>query len=134
MIEDNERVVVMAEHQAGAAPWYRDGYTDVLEETPYRFKQPSELIDRGKLARSCRPNRGSEDNPLFLLNHWIDTSPAPKPSNAAQVNDAKALLTRIRACKRVRGQRPNLIAVDFYATGDLMKVVDELNGAREPKG
>ena len=27
-----------------------------------------------------------------------------------------------------RGKRPNLIAVNFYSLGDLMVVVDEMNG------
>jgi hypothetical protein len=128
MIETNKRVVLMAENDAGVAPWYRDGYADVLQETPYSFKKASELTAPDQLRRSCRPNRGSDDNPLFLLNHWVDTSPAPKPSNAVEVNASKALLARIRECQRVRGQLPDLIAVDFYATGDLMKVVDKLNG------
>ena len=117
MISSGHRVVLMAENKAGVAPWYRDGYGDVLQETPYSFKQASELTDSKELAKTCQPNRGSSDNPLFLLNHWIDTSPAPKPSNAAKVNDYKALLARARECKRVRDQVPNLIAVDFYATG-----------------
>jgi len=132
MISSGHRVVLMAEHKAGVAPWYRDGYSDVLQETPYSFKQASELTDSKKLAKTCRPNRGSSDNPLFLLNHWIDTSPAPKPTNAAKVNDYKALLARAQECERVRDQVPNLIAVDFYAAGDLLKVVEKLNGVSEP--
>jgi hypothetical protein len=27
---------------------------------------------------------------------------------------------------------PNLIAVDFYRTGDLLRVVDTMNGIKEP--
>ena len=131
MVSSGHRVVLMAENQAGAAPWYRDGYGDVLQETPYSFKQASELTDPKKLAKSCEPNRGSSDNPLFLLNHWIDTSPAPKPSNAAKVNAYEALLARARECESVRGRLPNLIAVDFYATGDLFQVVEKLNGLSE---
>jgi hypothetical protein len=134
MVDSNKRVVLMAENRAGVEPWYRDGYADVLQETPYHFGNPSKLTDRKELRRSCRPNRGSDDNPLFLLNHWVDTSPAPKPTNAARVNAAEALRARIRECKRVRGRRANLVAVDFYATGDLLKVANELNGVgeREP--
>ncbi|MEK6272477.1 MAG: hypothetical protein AABM42_07495 [Actinomycetota bacterium] len=132
MISSGHRVVLMAEKKAGVAPWYRDGYGDVLQETPYSFKQASELTDSKKLAKTCRPNRGSSDNPLFLLNHWIDTSPAPKPTNAAKVNAYKALLARAEECERVRDQVPNLIAVDFYATGDLLEVVEKLNGVSEP--
>jgi len=133
MISSGHRVVLMAEHDGGdVAPWYRDGYRDVLQETPYSFKRVSELTDPATLAKTCKPNRGSSDNPLFLLNHWIDTSPAPKPSNAAQVNDYKALLARAQKCERLRHQVPNLVAVDFYATGDLMKVIDKLNEVSEP--
>jgi hypothetical protein len=129
MISSGHRVVLMAENHAGGAPWYRDAYGDVLQETPYRFREPGELIGAKGLARTCRPNRGSSDNPLFLMNHWVDTSPSPKPSNAARVNAYRPLLARARECERLRGQIPNLIAVDFYATGDLMRVVDKLNGA-----
>ena len=32
----------------------------------------------------------------------------------------------------MRDQVPNLIAVDFYATGDLFEVVEKLNGVSEP--
>jgi len=132
MISSGHRVVLMAENKAGVAPWYRNGYRDVLQETPYSFKQVSELTDPATLAKTCKPNRGSSDNPLFLLNHWIDTSPAPKPSNAAQVNDYTALLARAQTCERLRDHVTNLVAVDFYATGDLMKVVDKLNEVSEP--
>ena len=31
----------------------------------------------------------------------------------------------------MRGRGPNLIAVDFYATGDLFQVVEKLNGVSE---
>ena len=84
MISSGKRVVLMAEKKAGAAPWYRDGYGEVLQETPYSFKRATELTDSKGLAKSCEPNRGAGDNPLFLLNHWIDTSPAPKPTQRRQ--------------------------------------------------
>jgi hypothetical protein len=132
MVSSGHRVVLMAEQHGGAAPWYRSGYADVLQETPYHFEDASQLTDPKKLARSCKPNRGSDSNPLFLLNNWIDTSPAPKPSNAEQVNAYRALLDRARKCERLRGQIPNLVAVDFYGVGDLMRVVDKLNGVSPP--
>jgi hypothetical protein len=44
------------------------------------------------------------------------------------VNAYDALLRRARDCERVRGQLPNLLAVDFYRRGDVFAVVDELNG------
>ena len=40
---------------------------------------------------SCRPNRGDTTGSLFQINHWIETTPAPKPTNAALVNAYDAL-------------------------------------------
>jgi hypothetical protein len=128
MVDSGRRVVFMAENRGGVEPWYRNGYEDVIQETPYHFTDPSELTDRSQLRRSCKPNRGPADAPLFLFNHWIDTSPSPRPSNAKQVNAYKPLLRRANECERRRGQPVNLVAVDFYETGDLFKVVDKLNG------
>jgi len=38
------------------------------------------------------------------------------------------LLARARKCAKERGHIPNIIAVDFWQSGDLIAVVDELNG------
>jgi hypothetical protein len=72
------------------------------------------------------------------MNHWIESTPSPKPSNAAIVNARDVLLGRIQAFRRERGRLPNLVAVDFYGVGDLIPVVRELNeqpwsGARAPR-
>ena len=66
------------------------------------------------------------------MNHWIETAPSPLPSNAEIVNAYDFLLDRARRCQRERGMLPNIIAVDFYRTGDLLKVVDTLNGIASP--
>jgi thymidylate synthase ThyX len=54
----------------------------------------------------------------------------PKPSNAEIVNSYDFLMRRARRLQAARGRLPNFVAVDFYATGDLMRVVQELNGIR----
>ena len=38
------------------------------------------------------------------------------------------LLTRLRDCEAERGQTPNLVAVNFYRSGDLLAIIDEING------
>ena len=106
------------------------GGSPQVQETPYSFKRPAKLIDQKYLPASCEPNRGPADAPLFLINHWIDTSPAPKPSNAQQVNAHRPLLDRVHDCERTRDLKASLIAVDFYREGDLFEVVDELNAER----
>ena len=66
------------------------------------------------------------------MNHWIETAPASLPSNAAIVNEYTILLRRARRCREERRMVPNLIAVDFYRTGDLFKVCRTMNGIPEP--
>jgi hypothetical protein len=65
---------------------------------------------------------------MFLVNHWIETTPAPRPSNAEVVNRYDFLLDRARRCSEERGKIVNVLAVDFYGSGDLVKVVETLNG------
>lgn len=124
MVESDQRVVVLAENNAEGVPWYHRA-VEVCQETPYRFKDPSEF--------SNRPNRGGTAGSLLLMNHWIETTPTPLPSNAEIVNAYDFLLARARACREERGMIPNLVAVDFYRSGDLMRVVDALNGVEEPQ-
>jgi hypothetical protein len=128
MIDADRRVVFLAENHAGGAPWYRLAYGSITEETPYTFSEVAQLTNSKQLAASCKPNRGPDRAPLFLVNHWISTDPVPRPSDAAKVNAYKPLLARMRDCQRIRDHLPNLVAVNFYLTGDVFKVVDTLNG------
>ncbi|HEX5133707.1 MAG TPA: hypothetical protein VFX92_14630 [Candidatus Krumholzibacteria bacterium] len=119
MVESDQRVVVLAENNAEGVAWYHPAF-EVCQETPYGFKDPSEF--------SNRPNRGGTSGSLLLMNHWIETTPTPLPSNAEIVNAYDFLLKRARACRKERGMIPNLVAVDFYRSGDVVRVVDTLNG------
>jgi uncharacterized membrane protein HdeD (DUF308 family) len=130
LIERDQRLLVLAENRAGAAPWYQLAYERITQETPFSFAEPAQLVDPPDLPSSCRANRGTSGAPLFLVNHWINTDPAPRPSNAAVVNGYEPILRRARVCQDLRGQRPNLLAVDFYEEGDIFDVVDTLNGVR----
>ena len=109
----------------------RPAYKTITEETPYSFSSASQL-ESPNLAASCAPNRGPAKAPLFLVNHWVTTDPLPKPSIADQVNAEGVLLRRVRKCERIRDHIPNLVAVNFYAHGDLFGVVDKLNGITPP--
>ncbi|WP_320671616.1 hypothetical protein [Patulibacter defluvii] len=128
MIDQDQRLVLLAEHQAGAAPWYRPAYAAALQETPYAFARPAQLTSARDRAASCAAGRGPARAPLLLLNHWITTDPLPRPSLADQVNGERSLLARARECARLRHRQPNLIAVNYYRRGDAARVVDRLNG------
>ena len=118
LIADNQRLIVFAESGRPGLTWLHPAFQS-FQETPYTFHTTAEM--------SCRANRGGDKSALFLVNHWIETTPTPRPSNAAVVNAYDFLLARARRCQRERRRLPNVIAVDFYATGDLFRVVRTLN-------
>lgn len=124
MIMSDQRVMVYAENNSAGVSWYHLAY-ETMQETPYTFHNPDEF--------SCRENRGTKSASLFLINHWIQTTPAPLPSNAEKVNAYDVLLARARQCQNERHMLPNVVAVDFYRTGDLFKVVETLNGIKRPR-
>jgi hypothetical protein len=124
LIRSNQRLVVMGEHATGQLPWYHPAF-EVLQETPHTFHLPEHF--------SCKANRGQPASPLFLMNHWIETTPAPRPSYAKLVNTESVLLKRARECQRERGKLPNVIAVDFAATGDVVRAAAVLNGTERAR-
>lgn len=121
MVASDQRVVVMNESGTAGVSWIHPAF-EVMQETPYSFHKPEEF--------SCKANRGGASASLFLINHWIDSSPAPLPSNAEVVNAYDFLLNRAQECQKERKHLPNLLAVDFYRTGDLFEVVRTLNGIK----
>ena len=127
MIEARKNVLIMAERGGGAEPWYHAAYGagGLLQETEYQFDSVE--------AMSCAPNRSGTAGPLFLLNHWVSTS-SPSPLMAARANARSTLLRRAQECAEARGQRPNILLVDFHDRGDLFKVVDALNEVRGDTG
>jgi hypothetical protein len=91
-------------------------------DTPYSF----DSIE----AFNCNENRGSSDNDLFLVNHWV-SNPLSTEANAEEANAYDVLSSRVQTCEEEAEQIPNLVAVDFYDVGALFQVVDELNGVGE---
>jgi hypothetical protein len=125
MIERNERVLVLAETATTGPPWMHHQET-VVQETPYSFAAPAEL----QAATSCEPNRGGTSGSLLMINHWVDTSPAPRRSIATEVNAPAFLGERLDRCRSERKLVPNIVAVDFYREGDVVGTVANLNTPR----
>ncbi|HEX5088627.1 MAG TPA: hypothetical protein VFV89_12525 [Nocardioides sp.] len=120
MVDSGRRVLIGLEN-GDLGPQIPNVYDDgLLQEVPYDYASPEEL----ESPDSCRPNRGQPDAPLFALNHWVTP---PSEEAAAEVNSVEFLQNRVDRCAQERGQPVNLVAVDFYETGDLMGVVNELN-------
>jgi len=116
MISSGHRLLVLSENEkSGAVPWYHDGFS-LVQETPYHFTSAKKF--------SCRPNRGTPNSPLFLLNHWIDNG-RPSRKASAEVNRFDVLLPRAQACQKQRELLPNIVAVDWYDEGDLLGAVNQ---------
>ncbi len=119
LIDRGERILVYGENQGRPGEWFQNAYDTAFAETPFTFAVANEF--------TCEPNRGDDANPLFLINHWITTG-IPVREAAITINDRASLLDRVDECEAERGRRPTVLAVDFVETGDLIEVVDELNG------
>jgi hypothetical protein len=116
LIARNQRLLLTVEHDTGH-PWIPNSY-EVFQETPYAFPTPESM--------NCDPNRGAATNSLFLVNHFIEHVP-PDPVAAGVVNAHDFLLGRAERCEKQRRLVPNILAVDFYRTGDVVAVATELN-------
>jgi len=120
MVASGGRVVVLGETDIGTIPWYHLAWGGLMSETPYTFHTPEDF--------SCRANRGAPRGDLFLINHWIETTPTPRPSNAEIVNQRDVIVKRVRQCERERRMKANILAVDFAGIGDVVGAARELNG------
>jgi len=128
LIAKDERVIVTAEH-SGPPPAWHHRFWDLGWDTPYSFKSMAALQAAGGKNDSCRRNRGTTAGSLFLLNHWLSTSlglPDTKP--AATTNSKAVLGKRAQRCRDHWQHVPNVVAGDYHHAGDLIAVVDALNG------
>jgi hypothetical protein len=121
LLQRGRQLVVLGERDTGDLPWYLEAF-DFIQDTPLG----------PRATRSCAPSRGDEDNPILMLNHWVDDFP-PRPSANARVNSKEEILARAERCERRRGLPVSLIAVDHYDLGGVIAAASELND-RSPAG
>jgi len=120
MIDADTRLVVTAESQGPPPPWFHHVW-DLTWDTPYTFMS----VD----AMNCDLNRGSLDNDLVLVNHWVNNEfDLPDASQADAVNELDVLLSRVDECEQEHGRLPNFLVVDWWEAGDLFAAADQLNG------
>jgi hypothetical protein len=120
MVEADTRLVVTAEQGSPPPAWHHNIWA-LGWDTPYGPQDPDDL--------SCELNRGSSEHDLFLVNHWVNNAIGlPSPTDAELVNAYDFLLARAQECWARWDHPPNFLAVDFYDRGDLLAVVETLNG------
>jgi hypothetical protein len=121
LIAAGTRLVVFQERlpQDAEYPWLMNIW-DHAWETPFSFAAPEDF--------TCDPNRGDPGNPLFLVNHFLTAPLGGSPDLAEMVNHNPLFIDRVLQCQEESSDFPNFIAVDFYDIGDLLEVVDDVNG------
>jgi hypothetical protein len=118
MIDSGKRLVVLTDSGGGVYPWYLNVWAEAFE-THFSAKVPDDL--------TCDPNRGNPGNSLFILNHFL-TEIIGKVTLAEQVNHNPFFVDRALECEAANSHIPNFPTVDFYDIGDVVEVVDTLNG------
>jgi hypothetical protein len=121
LLERGRQLVVLGERDTGDLPWYLEAF-DFIQDTPLG----------PRATRSCAPNRGDKDSPIFMLNHWVDAFP-PRPSANARVNSSEGIVARAERCERRRELPVSLIAVDHHDLGGVVAAANELNDRPQPQ-
>ena len=119
---------MLAENHAGAAPWYQLAYKRLTEETPFTFPRGIAADGQGRLPASCKPNRGPEGAPLFLINHWVSTDPIPRPSDATRSTPTGRCWPAPASASASAITCPTCWRSTSTSAGDVFRVADTLNG------
>ena len=117
LIEEQTQVIVFASTGGGGLDWYHAQW-DWWFDNPYAAESSADF--------SCAVDRGTVDNDLFNVNHFI-TNPIAMRTHAEEVNVNPVLIDHVRRCQEETGRFPNQVLVDFASIGDLIPVVDALN-------
>ena len=118
LVDSNRRLIVFTDDDAREPGWYHHVW-DFAWETHWSAVSVDDF--------SCEINRGSMDNGLFILNHFL-TDPFASPNLAEVANTNPYFIARAQECHASSGRQPNFVAVDFTSIGHVQGVVDILNG------
>ena len=118
LIEANQRLVVFSSDGGGEDTGYLDQWTHWIDN-PYSASSIEDF--------SCVEDRGQpETASLFNVNHFI-THPTANLTDATLANQSDVLTEHLTRCQTETGRFPNQILVDFYASGVVIEVVQQLN-------
>ncbi len=118
LLDAGTPLVVFTDKPDSGPAWYHDVWAHAFE---------TDYANKTKAFLDCRRGRGSADNPLFILNHFL-TDPVALPELAEQINYDPFFIDKARECGARWERLPNFVTVDFYDIGDVLAVVDALNG------
>lgn len=123
MVLSNRRLVIFADREGGAYPWYHPLW-EYCQETSTKARRPGDF--------TSQLERGRPESPLCIVNHYL-TAPWPSARLASQVNFNPLFQQRVESFVRESQRVPNFVVVDYYDVGALLEVVDMLNGLPWPQ-
>ncbi len=119
LIDEDQRIVLFTNQGGGEYAGYLDQWEHWIDN-PYSAQSIEDF--------SCDEDRGnSETATLFIVNHFI-TNPISDIEDSRMANDYDVLSQHVSRCWETTGRFPNQVLVDFYSQGDVIQVVNELNG------
>lgn len=118
LLAANTRVLIMTESSKGKLLW-NFGYEAIAFDTPYAAETAKDF--------SCNVLRGKPGNAFFVVNHFLTKGLTNHAELADQVNHNPLLADRVKQCETAQSHRANLIAVDWYTTGDVVALAATLN-------
>jgi len=134
MVDSNKRLVSLTDSVTS---------TDELWDMyvwSHAFETPFSNRNKATLERNCRKNRGTYTNKLFIMNHFtvqgtlsIDNTVLGTLDSIAPMDDIQNInmepfmWDRVIACTQCLGRFPNFVAVDFWASSDILSVTLKLN-------
>ena len=122
MIDQNKRLVSMLESSDGNLPQELLAAWEHTFDTPYTFTNTSDF--------NCNINRGGGGKKtFFLVNHWLSSAVGlPDRNRASSANNSNMLGSRVQQCSEIQERRVNFVGVDFYNLGQVLSIVDQMNG------
>ncbi len=121
MVDAGKQLVVFSDvDEQSSYAWYHYLWSSLVFETPYSAATVNDF--------TCADNRGSPNNDLFILNHFLTGALGASPTLAAQANANPLFVNRALECQSDYGRIPNYPTVDYYELGAIFDVTATLNG------
>ena len=97
-------------------------YFDHSVETSYSFKDENDIKN---YLQSCAYDRGNGGSTAFYnVNNFVIP---PKKDVSASINSYDSLKARLTTCAAINRNLPNLVFVDYWSIGDMLKITDDAN-------
>lgn len=111
--------------QQGQCPNGMHNLYRYASSTPFGLTGIRDVLD---FKRSCSIMMGAPWAPFLISNHFANSRLGlPNREIASTINKKSVIESRIEACTKLIGKRPNFLVVDFWSHGDLVEVTQRQN-------